>query len=131
MKTKGKQFIEKTAQHTFMNDANEFIKVLIVNYQEKDYAIAMTFKEQYAKINVYDAERFNCVSVGGKNYVNKGLRSYIFPGYSKQYSIPTFKAMKELMKDITKLIKDLDPMDKQTIEKITNHLKNANFSKKD
>lgn len=138
MKTKGQQFIERTALHTFKTAGNYYFKVILVTYENVEYAISMEFNDTKAYVNVYNTSSFNCVSSTGKNYVNVDLRKTLFPNGSpyqhntsdKRISIPTFNQMKALIADIKTLIEGKNPKEKETIELIKNRLIQEKFENK-
>lgn len=137
MKTKGQQFIEKTALHTFTIADKYFFKIINVNYDNQEYVISLQFNEEKAYVHAYRASSFSRESVNGKQYVSTYYRNCLFPrgicydmkvdSWEKRHSIPTFKAMKELVNEIKELIKDMDPMDGVTLNKISDLLKDKNF----
>ena len=135
MKTKGQQFIKKTALHTFKTTGNYYFKVILVTYEGVEYAISMEFKNDKSYIRVYNASSFNNVSINGKNYVNCELRKALFPAglcyqhdtQDKRISIPTFKQMRALISDIKTLIEGKNPREKETIELIKNRLIQENL----
>lgn len=130
MKTKGQQFIENTAKHTFKTAGNYYFKVILVEYEGIEYAISMEFKGSNAYVRSYGAPYFNLVSQLNKNYVNCEARHALFPNNDKRYSIPTFKQMRELISDIKELIKGKNPKEKETIELIKNRLIQENLENK-
>lgn len=138
MKTKGQQFIERTAQHTFKTAGNYYFKVILVTYENVEYAISMEFNDTKAYVNVYETSSFNKISSTGKNYVNCELRKTLFPAglcyqhdtQDKRTSIPTFKQMRELIVDIKTMIEGKNPKEKETIELIKNRLLQEKFENK-
>ena len=115
MKTKGQKFIEKTAEHTFEISGKYFFKIINVN----DYVISLQFNADTAYVHVYNASSFSGESVKGKQYVTPYYRNCLFPRgicydrtvdtWEKRHSIPSFKAMKELVYEIKELIGDRNP----------------------
>lgn len=130
MKTKGQQFIEKTAQHTFSIADKYFFKIINVN----DKVISLQFNEETAYVDVYNASTFSCESVKGKQYVSTYYRNCLFPrnicynrsvhSWKKRHSIPTFKAMKELVNEIKNIIGAKNP------EEVKQEIKDLILSKK-
>jgi hypothetical protein len=115
MKTKGQQFIEKTAQHTFQIAGKYYFKIINVN----DKVISLQFNEETVYVHAYTASSFSRESSKGKQYVTPYYQNCLFPkgicydrtvdSWEKRHSIPTFKAMKELVNEIKELIGDRNP----------------------
>jgi hypothetical protein len=120
---KGAQFITKTAQHTFLTAGDYFLKIVPFTYNETEYVAALEFKGDSAYVNIIEAYYYNCTSVNGKSYVNCDVRHRLFPPHSNRKSITTFKAMRELIVNVTEILTKNDPKEKFTLELVQNKLK--------
>lgn len=120
---KGAQFITKTAQHTFVTAGGYFFKIVPFTYERTAYVASLEFKGDYVYVDITEASYFNKVSSTGKSYVSTYQQHRLFPQYSKRTAIPTFKAMRALIANVTEILTKNDPKEKSTIELVKNALK--------
>jgi len=120
---KGAQFITKTAQHTFVTAGGYFFKIVPFTYNVTKYVAALEFKGDSAYVTITEAHYYNRTSANGKSYVDSYEHHRLFPRHSSRTAIPTFKAMRELIAKVTKILTKNDPKEKSTIEHVKTILK--------
>jgi hypothetical protein len=120
---KGAQFITKTAQHTFLTAGGYFLKIVPFTHNETEYVAALEFKGDSTYVTITEARYYNSTSGKGKSYVNSYERHRIFPQHSKRTTIPTFKAMRALIANVTEILTKNDPKEKSTLELVKTALK--------
>lgn len=120
---KGTQFIMKTAEHTFLTNNDYFLKIVPFTKNEITYVAALEFKGEIAYVTITEARYYNSTSSKGKSYVDCEQRHRLFPPHSKRITIPTFKAMRTLIANVTEILTNNDHKEKSTIELIKTTLK--------
>jgi hypothetical protein len=117
-------YMHKTSKHLFINESDEFIKVLPVKVNDEWRAFGIMFGNGDVYITERDMKAKSTQSLFF-------LKTSFFPQWETRTSIPNFKSMRVSMLEVVKAIqKYYDDKDLMKAE-IKNILKNQTFLKKD
>ncbi len=125
METKSKQqieaevsaYLDKTSKHLFVTESGYFYKILSFTKNDKKYYATIMLHKSQVQINVQEIVTDNQYKWYGNNTVNI-IKHSLFPDYYKTKSIPFFKKMKGLMKEIEVEISIDNTKNKDLMEKI-------------
>jgi len=124
MKTKTKQQIEtevsnylnKTSKHLFVTESGYYYKIITFKRNEKEYYATLLFNNDNFQINDQEIVSDNYYNYYGNNTTNM-IKHMLFPEYYKTKSIPFFKKMKNLIKEIEQEITSDNTTNKALIDK--------------
>lgn len=114
-------YLNKTSNHLFVTNDGYFYKVETFEREGKLYYATIFMGKNKVIINVKEAVSERQYAYAGNNTLNI-LQQELFPVYYKAKSIPYFKKMRVLIKDLMADIKLDNSLNKELGDKISTRL---------